>query len=45
MLRRLPGLLDKAVKQNHALPLDAEDDTGDSAIKQAAPDLPQFAPE
>jgi hypothetical protein len=40
MLRRLPGLLDKAVKQNHALPLDAENNPRNSAIGQTAPDFP-----
>jgi hypothetical protein len=45
MLRRLPGFLDKAVKQNHALLLYAENNPRGSAIEQAAPDFPQFAPE
>jgi hypothetical protein len=45
MLRRLPGLLDEAVKQNHALPLLAENNPSNSAMQQTAPDLPQFASE
>jgi hypothetical protein len=45
MLRSLPGLLDEAVKQNHALQLDAEDYPSNSAMRQTAPDFPQFAPQ
>src|ERR1022692_1484085 len=43
MLRRLLGLLNKAVKQHHVLLFYAENNPCNSAIEQTAPDFPQLA--
>jgi hypothetical protein len=45
MLRRLSSFLDKAVKQNHALLLYAENNSSNSTMQLAAPYFPQLAPE